>query len=92
MFILVIVVAIAFTRLSTALLDNHRTLAILLGPLTLLGTDLMLKVPQILSEIIHRIGTNEMLLGLTNLIEFRLKIKDPKNYISLLQGISRSRA
>lgn len=52
----------------------------------------MLKVPQIPSEIILRIGTNEMLLGLTNLIEFRLKIKDPKNHISLLLGVSRRRA
>ena len=86
MFILVIALATAFTRRSTPLLNNHQTLAIGLGPLTLLGAGLLLKLLQIPSEIILRIGAIWILLGLIHWVELRLKIKDPKSQLSFLLG------
>ena len=87
MFILVIAVATAFTRRSTSLLDNHPALTIGLGPLTLLGTALLLKLLQIPSEIILRVGTFWILLSLINWIELKRKFKAPRNQLSFLLGV-----
>ena len=85
--ILIVALATAFTRRSTALFNHHPTLAILTGPLTLLGTGLLLKLVKIPAEIILRVGMFWILLGLINWIETRLKIKDPKNQLSHLLGV-----
>ena len=86
MFIVVIALATAFTRRYTPLLNNHQALAIGLGPLTLLGTGLLLKLLQVPSGIILLIGNFWILLGFIHWIELRLKIKDPKNQLSFLLG------
>ena len=87
MFILVIAVATAFTRRSTSLLDKHPALTIGLGPLTLLGTGLLLKLLQVPSEIILRVGTFWILLSLINWIELKRKFKAPRNQLSFLLGV-----
>ena len=86
MFILVIALATAFTRRFTPLLNNRQALAIGVGPLTLLGAGLLLKLLQIPSGIILQVGTFWFLLGLIHLIELRLKINYPKNQLSFLLG------
>ena len=86
MFILVIALATPLTRRFTTLLNNHQALAIVLGPLTLLGTGLLLKLLQIPSEIILRVGTFWILLSFINWIELKLKIKDPRNQLAFLLG------
>jgi len=86
MFILVIALATAFTRRYTPLLNNHQALAIGLGPLTLLGAGLLLKLLQVPSGIILLIGKFWILLGFIHWIELRLKIKDPKNQLAFFLG------
>ena len=87
MFILVIALATPITRRSRPLLDNHQALAIALGPLTLLGTGLLLKFLPIPSEIILRVGSFWILLSLINWIEQTLKIKNPRNQLAILLGV-----
>ena len=86
-FIFVVALTTAYTRRSTALFEHHQTLAILIGPLTLMSTGLLLKLVRIPAEIILRVGMFWILLVLINWIENRLKIKDPKNQISHLLGV-----
>lgn len=57
-FILVVAIAAPFARRSTPLVKNNSTLAILLVPLTLLGTGLLLLLVNIPSGIILEGGAS----------------------------------
>ena len=89
-YIICIAIAILFTRRFTQLFNNNQTLAILLGPLILVGTGLLLWFPKIPSLITLQVGLFWALISIVNWIESRLKINNPKNQlISWLSKIVR---
>ena len=85
-----VAIAILLTRRFTQLFNNKQTLAILLGPLTLLGTGLLLWFANIPSLIALQVGLFWALISIVNWIESKLKINNPKNQlISWLSKIVR---
>ena len=89
-YIICVAVAILFIRSFTQLFNNNQTLAILLGPLALLGTGLLLWLADIPSLITLQVGLFWALISIVNWIESRLKSNNPKNQlISWLSKIVR---
>ena len=78
-FIFVIAIAAPFTRRSTSLFKSHPNLASHLGPLTLLGTGLLLGIAQLPTGIIVQVGLFWALISAVGWVESRLKINNPKN-------------
>ena len=81
-FILIVAIAAPFARRSTPLVKNNPTLAILLAPLTLLGTGLLLWLVNAPSGIILDVGLFWGLFSTVDWIESRLSTKNPKNQLS----------
>ena len=81
-FILFIAIAVAITRRPIPYFKNNPNLAILFGPLTLLGNGLLLGFAQIPSGIILQVGLFWALISTVDWIESRLKINAPKSQIS----------
>ena len=79
MFILFIAIAAPYTRRSTSFFQGHQTLANLLGPLTLLGTGLLLGLAQLPTGIIVQVGLFWTLISAVSWTESRLKISTPKS-------------
>ena len=89
-YVICVAIAILLTRRFTQLFNNKQTLAILLGPLTLLGTGLLLWFANIPSLIALQVGLFWALISIVNWIESKLKINNPKNQlISWLSKIVR---
>ena len=80
-YIICVAITILFTRRFTQLFNNNQTLAVLLGPLTLLGTGLLLWFVNIPSLITLQVGLFWALISIVNWIESRLKSNNPKNQI-----------
>lgn len=81
-FILFIAITVTLTRWSTPLVKNNPTLATCLGPITLLGTGLLLLPMQIPSGIISRVGLFWALFSAVNWIELKLKTHNPKSQLA----------
>ena len=85
-FIVCVVITTAFTRRYAHISNNNKILAILFGPLALLGPGMLLGLVQIPSGIIIQVGWYWALLSLINWIESRLKIRNPKNQLAFWLG------
>ena len=85
-FIVCVVFATAITRRYAHISNNNKILAILFGPLALLGPGMLLGLVQIPSGIIVQVGWYWALLSLINWIESRLKIRNPKNQLAFWLG------
>ena len=85
-FILIVVIAASLIRRKAQSSSHTQILAILFGPLALLGPSLLLKLVQIPSEIIFQVGFFWLLLSAVNWMESRLKIKNPKNQLTSWLG------
>lgn len=83
-FILFVAVAAAFARRSTTLFHNNQALANFVGPLTLVGSGLLLGIAQIPSVIIFQVGLFWALFNTVNWIESKLKYNDRKNQLAAL--------
>lgn len=77
-FILFIAIAIQITPRFIPHFKNNPNLAILFGPLTLLGNGLLLGFAQIPSGIILQVGLFWALISTVNWIESRQKIMPPR--------------
>ena len=80
-FILLVAIAVPFTRRSTSLFKNNSTLAIGLAPVTLLSTAMLLLLINIPSGIILQVGLFWGLFSTVDWIESRLKANNPKNQL-----------
>ena len=85
-FIVCVVFATAITRRYAHISNNNKILAILFGPLALLGPGMLLGLVKIPSGIIVQVGWYWALLSLINWIESRLKIRNPKNQLAFWLG------
>ncbi len=85
-FIVCVVFATAITRRYAHISNNNKIVAILFGPLALLGPGMLLGLVQIPSGIIVQVGWYWALLSLINWIESRLKIRNPKNQLAFWLG------
>ena len=85
-FILCVAIATVFIRRMTQFSENTSSPVILLGPLTLLGPGLLLRLVQIPSGIILQIGLCWALLSVINWMESRLKFKNRKNQLAFWLG------
>ena len=81
-FILFIAIAIQITPRFIPHFKNNPNLAILFGPLTLLGSGMLLGFAQIPSGIILQVGLFWALISTVNWIESRLKNNAPKSQIA----------
>lgn len=83
-FILLVSIAAAFTRRSTPLFNNNQPLANLAGPLTLVGTGLLLGIVQLPSGIVLQVGLFWALFNTVSWIESKLKTNNRKNQLAAL--------
>ena len=81
-FVIGIVIATFFIRRNAHFSNSKQSLAILFGPLGLIGPGLLLKLVKIPSGIIFQVGLFWALLSLVNWLESRLKINNPKNQLA----------
>jgi len=83
-FILVVAISVAFTRRTTTLFNNNQPLANLVGPLTLVGTGMLLGIVPIPSGIVLQVGLFWALFNTVSWIESKLKINNRKNQLAAL--------
>ena len=81
-FILLVAISVAFTRRTTTLFNNNQPLANLVGPLTLVGTGLLLGIVPIPSGIALQVGLFWALFNTVSWIESKLKINNRKNQLA----------
>ena len=82
-FILLVAIAAVFTRLSTTL-NNNQALANLSGPVTLVGTGLLLGIVRLPSGIVLQVGLFWALFNTVSWIESKLKTNNRKNQLAAL--------
>jgi len=83
-FILLVAISVAFTRRTTTLFNNNQPLANLVGPLTLVGTGMLLGIVPIPSGIVLQVGLFWALFNTVSWIEAKLKINNRKNQLAAL--------